>query len=113
MPAAQDGSKKILALRFIGIDGKAMVYIRGNGKCAVKEHPGDSPWFGHYRPEMIVPAEGFCPGDEVEIWVILRSAGRVSGIGWPVHWMYTSKEAIRALDEKTAREWEYHKFRYE
>ncbi len=113
MPAAQDGSEKVLALRFIGIDDKAMVYIRGNGKCAVKEHPGDSPWFGHYRPEMIVPAEGFCPGDEVEIWVILRSAGRVSGIGWPVHWMYTSKEAIRALDEKTAREWEYHKFRYE
>ena len=90
-----------------------LFYEGGGGKCAVKEHPGDSPWFGHYRPEMIVPAEDFRPGDEVEIWVILRNVGRVNGIGWPVHWMYTTKEDIRALDEKTAREWEYHKFRYE
>ena len=71
------------------------------------QHKGDSPWFGHYRPELIVPCDSFRPGDEVEIFVMMHDVGRVHGIGWPVHWMYTTREAIDRLEEKTDREWRY------
>ncbi|MBQ3880008.1 MAG: DUF4982 domain-containing protein [Oscillospiraceae bacterium] len=103
------GKKKdrLLALRFEGIDGKANVYITDGKKTDTGNHPGDSPWFGHYRPEWIVACDSFRPGDEVEIWVMMHDVGRVNGIGWPVHWLYTTKGEIDALDAKTAREWQY------
>ena len=95
------------ALRFEGLDGRADVTITDGQRTVHKLHPSDSPWFGHYRPEMIVPCEGFRPGDRVEIWVFLHGAGRIHGIGWPVHWMVTTREAIDALEQQTDREW-YH-----
>ena len=54
---------------------------------------------------QIVDCAPFAPGDEVEIWVFIHDANRVTGIGWPVHWTYTTPEAIAALDAKTVREW--------
>ena len=75
-PAVQEGDargeatadsgteQEILALRFEGIDGKANIYITDGKKTAVGHHPGDSPWFGHYRPELVVPCAEFKPGDK-------------------------------------------------
>ena len=60
---------------------------------------------------MIVPCEGFRPGDQVEIWVFLHGAGRIHGIGWPVHWMVTTREAIDALEQQTDREWHHCEYR--
>jgi hypothetical protein len=99
----------LLALRFEGIDGKANIYITGAGKQAVGAHCGDSPWFGHYRPELIVACDVFSPGETVEIWVMMHDVGRVHGIGWPVHWLYTTQAQIDALEEETARQWQYHR----
>lgn len=111
IPAMEQAPGTILALRFEGIDGKADIYVTDGKKVCRGHHVGDSPWFGHYRPELIVPCEAFAPGDSVEIWVMMHDVGRVNGIGWPVHWLYTTEDAIRALDEKTAREWKYYKYR--
>ena len=99
------------ALRFEGLDGRADVTITDGQRTVHKLHPSDSPWFGHYRPEMIVPCEGFRPGDRVEIWVFLHGAGRIHGIGWPVHWMVTTREAIDALEQQTDREWHHCEYR--
>ena len=99
------------ALRFEGLDGRADVTITDGQRTVHKLHPSDSPWFGHYRPEMIVPCEGFRPGDQVEIWVFLHGAGRIHGIGWPVHWMVTTREAIDALEQQTDREWHHCEYR--
>lgn len=111
VPDLGDKGERILGLRFEGIDGKANIYITNGKKTAVGHHGGDSPWFGHYRPELIVPCDCFVPGDEVEIWVMMHEVGRVHGIGWPVHWLYTTQQAVDALEKKTAREWEYYKYR--
>ncbi|MBQ9289077.1 MAG: hypothetical protein IJ210_03085 [Clostridia bacterium] len=99
------------ALRFEGLDGRADVTITDGERTVHRLHPSDSPWFGHYRPEMIVPCEGFRPGDRVEIWVFLHGAGRIHGIGWPVHWMVTTREAIDALEQQTDREWHHCEYR--
>ena len=107
VPELGEQGDRVLALRFEGIDGKANIYITDGVKTDVGHHPGDSPWFGHYRPELIVPCASFRPGDEVEIWVMMHDVGRVHGIGWPVHWLYIAPEEIAALEEKTDREWHY------
>ncbi|MBR3841783.1 MAG: DUF4982 domain-containing protein [Christensenellaceae bacterium] len=105
--AKKDGED--LGLFFEGIDGKSYIYVT-NGKHTVKgEGPADSPWAGHYKPEYKMLCSGFKPGEEVEIWVFIHDARRVTGIGWPVRFIYTTPEEIKALDEKTAREWNYYK----
>ncbi len=109
VPDLGEKNGRLLALRFEGIDGKANIYITGAGKQAVGAHCGDSPWFGHYRPELIVACDVFSPGDTVEIWVMMHDVGRVHGIGWPVHWLYTTQAQIDALEEETARQWQYHR----
>lgn len=111
VPDLGEKGDKILALRFEGIDGKANIYITDGKKTAKGHHVGDSPWFGHYRPELIVACDAFAPGDEVEIWVMMHDVGRVHGIGWPVHFLYTTLEAIEELDKTTARQWEHWKYR--
>ena len=98
-----EGNK--LGLYFEGLDGKANIYVTDGDKTAFAHHPSDSPWFGHYRPEMMMTCDEFKPGDKVEVWVMIHDCGRVNGIGWPVRWIYTTDEAVKALDEKTAREW--------
>ena len=105
IPDMGDPGDAILGLHFEGLDGPANIYVVGAGKTATGRHPANSPWAGHYRPEMIVDCAPFAPGDEVEIWVFIHDANRVTGIGWPVRWTYTTPEAIAALDAKTAREW--------
>ena len=107
IPDMGEKDGRLLALRFEGIDGKANIYVTDGEKTDVGHHKGDSPWFGHYRPELIVPCDSFKPGDEVEIWVMMHDVGRVHGIGWPVHWLYTTREEIDALDARTEREWRY------
>lgn len=107
VPEMGEKGGRLLALRFEGIDGRANIYVTDGEKTDVGQHKGDSPWFGHYRPELIVPCDSFRPGDEVEIWVMMHDVGRVHGIGWPVHWLYTTQEAIDRLEEKTDREWRY------
>ncbi|MBQ8954787.1 MAG: DUF4982 domain-containing protein [Clostridia bacterium] len=107
VPDMGEKGRRRLALRFEGIDGKANIYVTDGRKTDMGRHAGDSPWFGHYRPELIVACDSFKPGDEVEIWVMMHDVGRVHGIGWPVHWLYTTGEEIAALEEKTNREWRY------
>ena len=111
VPRMGEKGDRVLALRFEGIDGKANIYITDGKRVERGEHKSDSPWFGHYRPELIVPCDSFKPGDVVEIWVMMHDVGRVHGIGWPVHWMYTTQAEIDALNEKTAREWAYHAYK--
>ncbi len=94
-----------LGLYFEGLDGPANVYITDGDKTAFKNHASNSPWFGHYRPEMIMTCDEFKPGDKVEVWVMMHDVGRVHGIGWPVRWVYTTDEAAEALDAQTAKEW--------
>ncbi|MBE5759514.1 MAG: glycoside hydrolase family 2 protein [Clostridiales bacterium] len=100
----EKGDKK-LGLYFEGLDGFANIYITDGEKRAFANHPSDSPWFGHYRPEMIMLCDEFKPGDKVEVWVMMHNAGRVTGIGWPVRWVYTTEEEAKNLEEKTLREW--------
>ena len=79
-----------------------------NGKKTARgHHPGDSPWPGHYKPEMKMLCEEFEAGEEVEIWAFIYYAKRITGIAWPVRFIYTTAEEVRALEEKTAREWNY------
>ena len=85
------------------VTAKTNIYITNGRKMDVGYHKGDSLWFGHDRPEFIVPCDSIKPGDEVEIWEMMHGVGRVHGIGWPVHWLYTTREAIVALEEKTDR----------
>lgn len=101
----EKGDKK-LGLYFEGIDGPANIYVTDGDKTAYGNHASNSPWFGHYRPEMMMTCDEFKPGDKVEIWVMMHNVGRVHGIGWPVRWIYTTDEEVKALDDKTAREWE-------
>ena len=108
VPDLGEKDGRLLALRFEGIDGKANIYVTDGARTDVGRHAGDSPWFGHYRPELIVPCDSFKPGDEVEIWVMMHEVGRVHGIGWPVHWLYTTREEIAALDRRTEAEWAAH-----
>ncbi|MBQ3668333.1 MAG: hypothetical protein II920_03795 [Clostridia bacterium] len=107
IPRLDKSAGGLLSLFFEGIDGKADVYISGQKGRVHKSHLSDSPWLGHYRPEMAVPCDAFDAGDEVEIWVFMHDVGRVHGIGWPVYWMYTTREEIARLEEKTQREWNY------
>lgn len=111
IPEMGEKNGRLLALRFEGIDGKANIVITNGRHTERGEHKEDSPWFGHYRPELIVPCDGFRSGDTVEIWVMMHDIGRVHGIGWPVHWTYVAPEQIRALEEQTDREWAYHAYR--
>ena len=97
----------VLALHFEGIDGKANLYVTDGKKCNTGHHASDSPWFGHYRPEWVVPCPDFKPGDEVDIWVMMHDLGRVHGIGWPVYWEYTTMARIKALEDQTAKEWDF------
>ncbi len=98
-----EGTK--LGIYFEGLDGKADIYVTDGVREAHAHHPSDSPWFGHYRPEMMMTCGEFAPGDRAEIWVMIHDCGRVNGIGWPVRWIYTTDADVKALDEKTAREW--------
>ena len=113
VPDMGEEKGRLLALRFEGIDGRANIYVTDGERTDVGRHAGDSPWFGHYRPELIVPCESFRAGDEVEIWVMMHDVGRVHGIGWPVHWLYTTREDIAELERKTEREWSYCQYRDE
>ena len=111
IPDMGEKGDRILALRFEGIDGRANLYISDGERMETGLHESDSPWYGHYRPEWIVPCDSFRAGDTVEIWVMMHNPGRIHGIGWPVHWLYTTREAIRELEEKTRREWNYWRYR--
>ncbi|MBP3941354.1 MAG: DUF4982 domain-containing protein [Christensenellaceae bacterium] len=103
--AKKDGEG--LGLFFEGIDGKANIVVTNGKKTARGHHPGDSPWPGHYKPEMKMLCEEFEAGEEVEIWAFIYYAKRITGIAWPVRFIYTTAEEVRALEEKTAREWNY------
>ena len=95
-----------LSLYFEGLDSKCVV-IATNGKTSVQaETASDSPWLGQYRPELVFDIDAFEAGEEIEIWVFVYKAGRVTGIGWPVRFAYHTTEEIRAIMDKQAREWE-------
>ncbi len=98
-----------MALHFEGIDGRAELYVTDGKKTDRATHGGDSPWFGHYRPEWIAACPSFREGDRVEIWVMMHDLGRINGIGWPVYWDRADKGKIEALEENTREEWERHK----
>ncbi len=104
-----DGQK--LFLNFEGLDGIADVYIIGGGKKVKANHPEESPWGGHYRPQFYVDADVFAAGEEVEIWVIVYKATRVTGIGWPVRWDYKTQEEVDAWVAREKREWDYHNYK--
>lgn len=99
-------SGKKLGLYFEGIDGSANIYVTDGTRTAVGHHCGNAPWFGHYRPEMIMTCDEFKPGDTVEIWIMLHDAGRINGIGWPVRWIYTTDAEAAALEKRIAHEWQ-------
>ncbi|MBP3940644.1 MAG: hypothetical protein J6D00_04055 [Christensenellaceae bacterium] len=103
---------KKLFLNFEGLDGISDVYIVGkDGKTMTAHHPSNSPWDGHYRPQWYVDADEFEAGEEVEIWVFIYAASRVTGIGWPVHWDYVSQEFVDEWVEREKREWDYHNYK--
>ena len=100
-----------LFLNFEGLDGIADIYIKGCGKTAYAHHAANSPWDGHYIPQWYVDADCFEAGEEVEIWIFIFKASRVTGIGWPVHWDYVTQETVDRYNEKEAREWDYHNYK--
>ena len=105
VPDMGDKGGKKLGLHFEGIDGPANIHVTNGEKTAFGHHPANSPWPGHYRPEMTMLCDAFKPGDSVEIWVFIHDTNRVTGIGWPVRWTFTTQEEIDRTDEKTKREW--------
>lgn len=100
-----DASKK-LALYFEGIDSRCKVLVTNGEKTVTAGMPSDSPWLGQYRPELVFSIDCFKPGDELEIWVFIYDAGRVTGIGWPVRFAYLSDDEIKGIMDKQEREWE-------
>ncbi len=94
-----------LGIYFEGLDGEANIYITNGKKTVTAKHPSDSPWFGHYRPEMKIVCDEFEPGEELEIWIMMHNAGRVTGIGWPVSFIYTTQKDADELNERMLREW--------
>ena len=94
-----------LGLHFEGIDGPANIYVTDGMRTAIGHHASNAPWYGHYRPELLMLCDAFKPGDRVEVWVMIHDAGRVNGIGWPVRWVYTTQAEADALEAKTLREW--------
>ena len=109
MGCKKEGQK--LFLKFEGLDGISDVYIKGCGKTAKAHHPENSPWGGHYIPVWYVDADEFEPGDEVEIWVFIYKADRVTGIGWPVHWDFKTQEEVDEWVAREKREWNYHNYK--
>ena len=104
------GGKK-LALFFEGLDGIANIVVTDGTKTAQGHHPANSPWPGHYRPEMVVDCDQFKPGDQVEIWVFIHDAVRITGIGWPVRWAFMTQQEIDEVAEKERREWALHTYK--
>ena len=99
-------------IHFEGFDGIANIHIIGkNGKKATASRLKNSPWPGHYIPVWYVDADIFEPGDEVEIWIFVYEAARVTGIGWPVHWTFKSQKEVDEYNAKEAREWEANKYK--
>ncbi len=110
MGAKPEGQK--LFINFEGLDAISDVYVVGkNGKTMTAHHPENSPWCGHYRPQFYVNADEFEPGEEVEIWVFVIDAVRVTGIGWPVHWDFKTQAEVDAWVEREKREWDYHNYK--
>jgi beta-galactosidase len=108
------GSKGSLKqfIHFEGFDGIANIHIVGaNGKKATVSRYKNSPWPGHYLPVWYVNADIFEAGEEVEIWVFIHNAVRITGIGWPVHWTFKSQTEVDEYNVKEAREWDYHKYK--
>ncbi|MBP3940445.1 MAG: DUF4982 domain-containing protein [Christensenellaceae bacterium] len=79
---------KKLALLFEGFDGIGNAYVVGNGKKAGASQKENSPWPGHYRPELLIDCSAFSVGEEVEVWGFMSDSCRTSGISWPVRWVY-------------------------
>lgn len=84
----EDNGKKMY-LYFEGIDGTCQIIVT-NGKKRVRDQITEiSPWPGHYRPELYVDCSYFEPGEKVEVWGFFHNVElRLSGITWPVHWVY-------------------------
>ncbi len=81
-----DASGGKLTLLFEGFDGIGQVFVLGGGKSASERMKENSPWPGHFRPELHVDCSVFAPGDEVDIWGFVSDSIRVSSIAWPVRW---------------------------
>ncbi len=81
------GADGKLALLFEGFDGIGNAYVVGGGKKAKASQTENSPWPGHYRPELTVDCSQFAPGEEVEIWGFMSDSCRTSAISWPVRWI--------------------------
>lgn len=84
--ALYDGTFKQVKLVFERFDAYGRVIIRGVGNAEGKvaqayKRPDDPSYF-----EM--NAEGFLPGDEVEVWVILEASDNYSAIRKPVRWAF-------------------------
>ncbi|MBQ6239578.1 MAG: DUF4982 domain-containing protein [Firmicutes bacterium] len=95
-----------LALYFEGIDSKCDVIVTNGTKTVKAGMPQESPWLGQYRPELVFDIDVFKPGEALEIWIFIHDAHRVTGLDWPVRYAYMRPEAIQAVMDKQAREWE-------
>ena len=75
-----------LTLLFEGFDGIGEVFVSGEGKSAHGVMTENSPWPGHFRPELHVDCSRFKAGDTVDIWGFISDSNRCSSISWPVRW---------------------------
>ena len=96
----------MLSLYFEGIDSKCEVVVTDGKKTVRASMDEESPWLGQYRPELVFSIDEFEPGDEIEIWIFIWDAHRVTGLDWPVRYAFMTKEDIDEVMAKQAREWE-------
>lgn len=97
---------EVLSLYFEGIDSKCEVVVTDGRKTVRASMDEESPWLGQYRPELVFSIDEFKPGDEIEIWIFIWDAHRVTGLDWPVRYAFMTKEDIDEVMAKQAREWE-------
>lgn len=84
VPAMNLKGKKV-ALEFEGIDGRADVYVRGEGKEAY----GYKDFYVITEFDvgsLTVDCSNFVPGDKVIIWVCVDADKGNASVDWPVRW---------------------------